>query len=244
MDYPAVPTFGDAARAPTDCSAYRDLEPAYPGAFAGPASKPFSSEGLTTAGGELRPCAATGSPADQEARPLLAAISTGNRAAFRQLYFRYFPQLTKFFSHVVTTSDPHVIEELIEEAMFRIWHESAALATQKSPHVSIMRVAYRCGCECRPAEGQPDKSPPKPSGRYLGRDRNPESTWQSLHKSLAALPVAERAVIHLVYSGHSCQEVADILDMSCESVDALLGSSRVALDQWLASSSGTQWFRE
>jgi DNA-directed RNA polymerase specialized sigma24 family protein len=153
------------------------------------------------------------------------------------LYFRYFPRLAKFFSHVVTTSDPHVIEDLIGEAMLRICHQSAALATERSVHVSIMRIAYRCGCERLPADGHPSRLAPRPSARTPGRYGKPESPWQSLHKILAALPAAERAVVHLVYSGHSCQEVADILGMRCESVDAHLTSSRAALDPWLASRS-------
>jgi DNA-binding CsgD family transcriptional regulator len=43
----------------------------------------------------------------------------------------------------------------------------------------------------------------------------------------------------MVYSGHSRQEVADILGMSCESVDMHLAHSRVALDARLAPSSGS-----
>jgi DNA-directed RNA polymerase specialized sigma24 family protein len=250
MHYPAAHTFGDAApshlapeRAPTDCNAYRDMETAHQGAFADPASKPFSSEGLTPTGGELRPCPAPRSPADQTERRLLAAISTGDRAAVSELYFLYFLQLANFFTHVVAPSAASVVEDLIVEAMFRIWHESAALAREASVHVSIMRIAYRCGCERLPADGHPNQLPTRPSSRNLGRDGKPESPWQSLHKILAVLPMAERAVIHLVYSGHSRQEVADILGMSCESVDAYLVSSRISLRPWLAERSvgGTEF---
>jgi DNA-directed RNA polymerase specialized sigma24 family protein len=146
------------------------------------------------------------------------------------LYFLYFPQLAKFFSRVVTTSARDVVDALIADAMLRIWHESAALATEESPHVSIMRIAYQCGCHPVPACDQPNQSAPRASPRELGGYRGSESPWQRLHMSIAALPVRERAVIHLVYSGHSRQEVADILGMSCESVDMHLARSRIALD--------------
>ena len=237
MHYPAAHAFGDAApsrlpAAPTECNAYRDLETAPQGALVELASKPFSSAGLTPAAVELRPCPAAGSPANETDRRLLAATSTGDREAFSRCYFSYFPQLAKFFSHVVATSAPEVIENLIEETMFRVWHESGALSKEASVHVSIMRIAYKCGCERLSAYGQPHDPPPSPSARQLGRHGNLEPPWQSLHKHLAALPQAERAFIHLVYSGHSRKEVAEILDMSCASVDAHLASSRLALDHW------------
>jgi len=244
MHCPAAHTFGDAApshlpleRAPTDCNAYRDMETAPQGALADPASKPFSSEALTPTGGELRPCPAPRSPADQTERRLLAAIATGDRAAFTTLYFLYFPQLAKFFSHVVATSVPQLVEDLIAETMLRIWRESAALARETSVHVSIMRIAYRCGCEHFPAHNQPNESSSGPLSRNLCRDswffRKPKSQWQRLHEIIAALPAAERVVIHLVYSGHSRSEVAAILSISGEMVDGYLAASRISLRDWL-----------
>jgi DNA-directed RNA polymerase specialized sigma24 family protein len=194
-----------------------------------PASKPFSSAELTPTGDKFRRQRALESPADQTEHELLAATATGDRTAFQQLYFLYFPQLAKFFSRVVTTSARDVVDALIADAMLRIWHESAALATEVSPHVSIMRIAYQCGCHRIPACDQPNQSAPRASPRELGGYRGPASPWQRLHMIIAALPATERAVIHLVYSGHSRQEVADILGMSCESVDMHLARSRIAL---------------
>jgi DNA-directed RNA polymerase specialized sigma24 family protein len=52
---------------------------------------------------------------------------------------------------------------------------------------------------------------------------------------LATLHVNERAVVHLVHSGHSREEAADILSMSCHSVDTYLASSMIALHPWLAA---------
>ena len=247
MHYPAAPTFGNAAPCyvsptgvPTDSNARRNLETACQGAVADPASEPFSSGGLTFAGGESHPRPASQSSADQTQRRLLAAISTGDRAAFRQLYFLYFPQLAKFFSRVLATPDAHVIEDLIAEVMSHVWYVSGAFGREKSVDESILRIAYRCACARLPVEGQPNQLVPRPASRNLDLNRKPESPWQRLHNILAALPMAQRAVIQLVYSGHSRQEVADILDTSCESVDAHLATARVALDPWLASRLGTQ----
>ena len=248
MHYPAAQTFGEAAcshlppePAPPDCSAYRDTETAHQGAFADPASKPFRSEGLTPRGGELFPCPAPRSAAEQTERRLLAAISTGDREAFSALYFLYFPQLTRFFSHLVATSAPELVENLTAETMFRVWSGSAALTTETSIHVSIMRIAYKCGCEHLHADGRPNQWSRRPTSCNLGRDdwflREPTSHWQRLHKILAVLPPAERAVIHLVYSGHSRSEAADILSISGEMVDRYLAASRISLSHWRAERS-------
>jgi hypothetical protein len=41
--------------------------------------------------------------------------------------------------------------------------------------------------------------------------------------------VEERVVLHRAYAvGHSRQDIADIMNISCESVDTLLGAARVA----------------
>jgi DNA-directed RNA polymerase specialized sigma24 family protein len=49
-------------------------------------------------------------------------------------------------------------------------------------------------------------------------------------KLVAAQDAAEeRVVLHRAYAvGHSRQDIADIMNISCESVDTLLGAARVA----------------
>ena len=241
MYHPAAPAFGVAAsaypspeQAPPDSDVNRDLEAAHQGAGADPAGKFFTAGIQTSEQGPPEACRHLGSAADQTERRLLEAMATGDRAAFSQLYFLYFLQLANFFSHVMAASAADDVEHLVVETMLRIWRASPDLARETSAHVAIMRIAYRYGSERCPADG--DASPP-PWPASPSRARNPASPWQSLHKTLAELPRVDRAVVHLVYSGHSRQEVADILSMSHVSVDARLASSRAALGPWLASRS-------
>ncbi|MBV9726366.1 MAG: hypothetical protein JO299_14490 [Gammaproteobacteria bacterium] len=170
-------------------------------------------------------------------RRLLAAISRGDRLAFRRLYFLYFPRLAKFLSQLLATSDSRLIEELIMEAMFRIWHESGALATRPSAHVCTMRIVFRCVCTRLPADDHPGHLAPKCPIPDLNGDGKSTARWERLHELLPALPVSQRAVIYLVYSGYSREQVTEILEMSCDSVDRCLASSRVVLDSWFARSS-------
>ena len=59
---------------------------------------------------------------------------------------------------------------------------------------------------------------------------------QLLSEEFEALIPSARAIIHLVYSGHSRQEVAEVLSISCEGVDACLTSWRAAHPGRLVSS--------
>lgn len=183
---------------------------------------------------------AAGDSVDQTERRLVAAISAGRRSALRRLYMLYFPRLARFFTHLTAMSATDVVEDLIVDTMLDVWRKSATFERKCSVHVSILRLAFAHGSK-RLAEGDRLRS----SSELVRRGSDCDA-WLSgspkaplpLPEVLATLCVAERAVVHLVHSGHSREEVADILSMPGESVDAHLGSSMIALHPWLASRSG------
>jgi DNA-directed RNA polymerase specialized sigma24 family protein len=168
---------------------------------------------------------------------LLAAISRGSRSALRRLHSRYFSRLVKFFVHLAPMSAPEVVDDLVADTMFEIWRTSASLGRDSSVHVAIMRIAW-AHARKHLAESEGPLSPPQ---RFSNRLES--ETWLSsrpealppLSDVLATLHVTERAVVQLVYSGHSPQEVADILGISCQAVDAYLASSMIALQPWLVA---------
>jgi DNA-directed RNA polymerase specialized sigma24 family protein len=175
--------------------------------------------------------------ADLIERRLLATISGGSRSALRRLHSLYFSRLVKFFVHLAPMSAAEVIDDLVADTMFDVWRTSASLGRSPSLHVAIMRIAW-----AHASTHLANSEVPLPPQRQLSND--PESkTWLSgrpealppLSDVLATLHVNERAVVHLVHSGHSHQEVADILSMSCHTVDAYLASSMIALHPWLAA---------
>jgi len=163
---------------------------------------------------------------------LLGAISTGSRSALRLLHAEYFSRLVKFFTHLLP-STPEAVDDLIADTLFDVWRTSATFASDSSVHVAIMRLAWAHGSK-HLASSEARQPTPEPLSRT--RDRQTRlavrtESEQLTAEAFAALPPVGRVVIHLVYSGHSRQEVADIVNTPCESVDA-------HLSRWMSARAG------
>jgi DNA-directed RNA polymerase specialized sigma24 family protein len=166
---------------------------------------------------------------EQAEQALLARISAGDRSAMDELYLLYFARLANFFRHL--TMHAHLVEELINDTMYELWQEGASIGENASVSVAIMGLAYSRGPK-RFAEARAirphvqraiDNADHESSLPAMLEPSNPQD-------SLLKLPVEERAVLHLVYSGgHSRRDIADIMNISCECVDLLLGDARLRL---------------
>ena len=157
--------------------------------------------------------------ADTSDRRLLADMATGNRSALARLHSEYFSRLASFFAHVMPLSAPNVVDDLIADTLFDVWSRCATLANDCSVHVAIVGVAWS-----------------HVSRRLPGGDGSRTTLLQPAAQIFEALTPLGRAIIHLVYAGHSRQEVADVLSISCEAVDACLTSWRAAPSGRLVSS--------
>jgi DNA-directed RNA polymerase specialized sigma24 family protein len=171
--------------------------------------------------------------ADVADRRLLGAISAGSRSALRLLHAEYFARLVKFFTHLMPSSTPEVVDNLIADTLFDVWRTSAALASDSSVHVAIMRRAWAHGSK-HLASSEARQPTREPLGRTRDRQTRLDVRTEAERltaEAFAALPPMGRVVIHLVYSGHSRQEVADIVNTPCESVDA-------HVSRWMSARAG------
>jgi len=167
---------------------------------------------------------------EEAARALLAFISAGDRSAMDKLYVLYFEKLATFFLHLTAHVD--IVEELIDDTMVEVWQKGASIGANASVSVTIMGLAYSRG-QKRFAETKATRQ----HGQRGIQDTNHDSplptaldTPSTPQDFLLKLPVEERAVLHLVYTGgHSRRDIADIMNISCESVDVLLGDARLRL---------------
>ena len=179
-----------------------------------------------------------GSLADIADRRLLAAMATGNSSALARLHREYFSRLVRFFAHLMPSSAPGVVDDLIADTLFDVWRQCATFASDSSVHVAIMRIAWAHGSTCLAngeARGPVAEALSGSSGeqaRFPNRTEVPHLSPEVFE----ALSPSARAIIHLVYSGHSRQEVADVLGISCEAVDASLTGWRTAHRTWPVSS--------
>ena len=166
-------------------------------------------------------------PTEEAERALLAFISAGDRSAMDKLYVLYFERLATFFLHLTAHVD--LVEELIDDTMVEVWQKGASIGANASVSVTIMGLAYSLGKRRVAKLGAPLHA--LPSALHTEHDRPwSTTTWEAslrLDEFLLRLPVEERALLHLVYSGgHSRRDIADIMNISCECVDALLGDAR------------------
>ena len=134
---------------------------------------------------------------------LLARIAARDRCALLTLYEIYFPRLAAFFTHL---SMP--IETLINDTLLDVWIDSDVVYSTGSTFVWIMRIALRRARLY--------------STQWRPKDAGPTAL-------LANLSIEQRAVMHFVYTGRSRDEVGEILGVSREGVDTLLGESRNAV---------------
>ena len=166
-------------------------------------------------------------------RRLLSAIAAGSRSAMRLLHAEYFSRLVKFFTHLLPASTPEVVDDLIADTLFDVWCRSANFASDSSVHVAIMRLAWAHANEhlASSEAGQPASEPLRRTRSWQTRLPVRTEAEELTAELFAALPPMGRVVVHLVYSGHSRQQVADIVNTSRASVDAHLSS-------WMSARAG------
>jgi DNA-directed RNA polymerase specialized sigma24 family protein len=172
------------------------------------------------------------SPAHQQSAEeadlvLLALISAGDRSAIEKLYALYFVRLANFLRHLTMRGD--LVDELIDDTMLELWRESGSLAADSSVSVAIARLAY-CSAKKRIVEAS--EIPPRLQHDVEDTDHDPSlmvfNNAAKKQDCFLDLPFEERALLHLVYAcGYSRPDIAKIMDISCECVDALLGDARL-----------------
>lgn len=180
-----------------------------------------------SATGDVTPAHATPGKKNSEDldRALLASISAGDRRAIEKLYERYFSRLAKFFLELNVGAN--CIEDLIIDTMVDLWKERASIGASVSVSVAIMRLAY--------SHGQRHFAKAMQTQSVFPRDKKNDErsspvrlTVVSNQQDSDVTPrFEERALLYLVYGcGHSRRDIADIMKVSSECVDLLLGDAR------------------
>ena len=180
-----------------------------------------------SATGDATPAHATSDKKTSEDldQALLAAISAGDRRAIEKLYERYFSRLAKFFLELNVRAN--CIEDLVIDTMVDLWKQRASIGASVAVSVAIMRLAYSNGQRYFAKAMQTQGAFPrdkKNDERFLPVRLVVVSNQQD---SDFTPRFEERALLYLVYGcGHSRRDIADIMKVSTECVDLLLGDAR------------------
>lgn len=173
-------------------------------------------------------------------RHLLDLVATGDREAFRQLYIVYHRRLTRFLMRL--TRRYELAEEVINDTLWVVWRKASGFRGDSRVSTWIMGIAYRRALKTLRARGHqlfdavPLDNEPLVAPDQLGEAELSE--WILL--GLQQLPTDQRLALEFAYGyGHSCEEIAAIMNCPINTVKTRLFHARAKLRALLPQLAGT-----
>jgi RNA polymerase sigma-70 factor (ECF subfamily) len=177
---------------------------------------------------------------DQSERELLDRIvKDRDQGAFRTLYGNYHQRLSRLLARMSVRRED--IEEVVNDTFWVVWTKAADFRGASQLSTWIIGIAYRRALNAlRRAKIRPvaDHAFDEDSVSVESTD-NDENNQQWISMGLERLPVEQRMALELTYTlGHSCEEVAAILDCPVNTVKTRLFRARETLKQVLPGLAG------
>jgi RNA polymerase sigma-70 factor (ECF subfamily) len=177
---------------------------------------------------------------DASERELLERIARHqDQAAFRTLYGNYYQRLSRLLARMSVRRED--IEEVVNDTFWVVWTKAGEFRGASQLSTWIIGIAYRRALNAlrrarlRPvADHEFDEE-----SVSVGSSEEDETNQQWLGLGLERLPVEQRMALELTYTlGHSCEEVAAILECPVNTVKTRLFRARETLKQVLPALAG------
>lgn len=174
-------------------------------------------------------------------RRLLDKVAARDREAFRELYIVYHRRLARFL--VRLTRRYELAEEIINDTLMVVWRKAGEFRGDSRVSTWVMGIAYRRALKTLrsranqvhdtvPIENEPLVAPDELGEAELGE-------WILL--AMQQLPTDQRLVIEFAYGyGHSCEEIALIMDCPINTVKTRLFHAREKLRTALPGLAGAE----
>ena len=173
---------------------------------------------------------------DASERELLERIAkVRDQAAFRTLYGNYYQRLSRLLARM------SVRREDINDTFWVVWTKAAEFRGASQLSTWIIGIAYRRALNAlRRARLRPVSDEPFDEDSVsVGSTEEEETNQQWLALGLESLPMEQRMALELTYTlGHSCEEVAAILDCPVNTVKTRLFRARETLKKVLPELAG------
>jgi RNA polymerase sigma-70 factor (ECF subfamily) len=176
----------------------------------------------------------------QNDRDLLDKVAAGDHEALRELYLIYHRQLSGFLLRFTRRRD--LVEEVINDTLFVVWCKAREFRGDSRLSTWIMGIAYRCALKTLRRRGHqlftavPIENEYMPAPDEL--DAAETSEWVAL--AMQQLPTDQRLTLELAYGqGHSCEEIAEIMDCPVNTVKTRMFHARGKLRTLLPRLAGT-----
>lgn len=168
-------------------------------------------------------------PSTTDACPpqLLELISTGDQAAFRQLYVHFYKRLYHFALSLVKTRES--AEEIVEDVFVRIWQQRENLHTIRNLRVYLYTAIKNASLNYLSQKARQSITEPF-DHIHIGMNDSaitPEQILitaeihQKIQQAVEALPPRCKMIFKLVREdGLKYREIAEVLNISVNTIDA------------------------
>jgi RNA polymerase sigma-70 factor, ECF subfamily len=167
-------------------------------------------------------------------KDLIARIADGDRKAFEELYYLYHRRLARFLTRLTRRYD--LAEEVVNDTFWVVWRKARTFRGDSQPSTWILGIAYRKArnafrTSARLAEKNLEIEQLPPTDE---QPADVEELRDWLGRALAELPLEQRLAVELCYElGHSCEEIATMMDCPVNTVKTRLFHARAKLQRLL-----------
>lgn len=157
---------------------------------------------------------------------LIAAVASGSRTAFRQLYDRYADRVLRFAQTIVR--EPHLAEEVLQETMIAVWKGADRFGGRSKLSTWLLGITRNQAHSLLRREKRGLRTPPLDL-----QTEDPASSVERqvvLEKALGALSPSQREVLHLTFYDHlTINETAEVLGIPPGTVKSRMYHARRVL---------------
>ena len=176
---------------------------------------------------------------DEGERRLLARVAGGDREAFRELYIAYHRRLARFLTRV--TRHFEIAEEVINDTLWVVWRKAGDFRGDSRVSTWIMGIAYRRALKTLRSRGNVlhDTVPIENEMLSAPDELGAAETSEWILLAMQHLPTEQRLALEFAYGyGHSCEEIATIMDCPVNTVKTRLFHARAKLRALLPGLAG------
>lgn len=174
---------------------------------------------------------------DEEDLKLLKRVAAKDKIAFERLYLRFYPRLTRYLSRMMRR--PELVEEVVSDTLFVVWQKADTFQGRSKVSTWVTGISYLKGIK---ALDKLKTQPEQHADVLENNEQLPESNdliqkigleeW--LISGLDRISADQRSVVELTYfSGHSYQEIADIMQCPVNTVKTRMFHARRRLAELL-----------
>jgi RNA polymerase sigma-70 factor (ECF subfamily) len=177
---------------------------------------------------------------DEGERRLLARVAGGDREAFRELYIAYHRRLARFLTRL--TRHFEIAEEVINDTLWVVWRKAGDFRGDSRVSTWIMGIAYRRALKTLRSRGNVlhDTVPIENEMLTAPDELGAAETSEWILLAMQHLPTEQRLALEFAYGyGHSCEEIAAIMDCPVNTVKTRLFHARAKLRALLPGLAGT-----